>query len=406
MLKNQMLVEPGISIYRLDRLLKLLSFGSFIIFFQAYMLGPLIPELSRDLNSSPLLIGSTISAYLIPYGVMSLFYGIFSDYFGRKRIVLFALLSFSVLSVASGFVQNGLQLVILRALTGATASGFVPLSLILIGVLFPYERLGGAMSLIFASMAGGMAFGSTIGVILSPIIGWRILFLISGLVALFLYQRLSVYGVELDFNSNAVSIKSFPWASTLASYRDLLLSKRGIRTYSYVFLNGIFHSGVFTWLSVYFSEVYGIGAYGIGLALLGYGLPGFFFAPVIGKMADKYGKHIFIPLGFSIAAFSSLVLAIQPPIVISVIAVTALSLGYDMSQPLLAAIVTNLRGNESRGKAMGLNVFILFIGFGLGSYLFGEFIGLGLRNAYLYFGCVQMLASLFAVFLYRNEAPS
>lgn len=56
-------------------------------------------------------------------------------------------------------------------------------------------------------------------------------------------------------------------------------------------------------------------------------------------------------------------------------AVALLSLGYDLTQPLLAGIVTQLPG--SRGQAMGFNVFTLFIGFGRGSLLFQELLRLG-----------------------------
>ena len=60
----------------------------------------------------------------------------------------------------------------------------------------------------------------------------------------------------------------------LAGYRSLLGTQRGFRTYAFVLWNGIFHSGVFTWLGLYFAQRYGLGEVGIGLAILGYGIPG------------------------------------------------------------------------------------------------------------------------------------
>src|SRR3546814_17674420 len=73
-------------------------------------------------------------------------------------------------------------------------------------------------------------------------------------------------------------------------YRDLIGTPRGQRTYGYVFVNSIFHSGVFTWLGVYFEQRYGLGPVGIGVALLGYGIPGFLFGPLIGRSADRWGR--------------------------------------------------------------------------------------------------------------------
>jgi len=90
------------------------------------------------------------------------------------------------------------------------------------------------------------------------------------------------------------------------------------------------------------------------------------------------------------------------PLVGAALAVTALSLGYDMTQPLLAGIVTHLGGRERGGQAMGLNVFALFTGFGVGSLLFGETLRLGFSAALGIFGGVQLLAALTAFF--RSES--
>jgi predicted MFS family arabinose efflux permease len=54
---------------RLERLLKVLSAATFLIFFQAYMVAPLIPRLSAVFGISPQQIGLIVPAYLIPYGV-------------------------------------------------------------------------------------------------------------------------------------------------------------------------------------------------------------------------------------------------------------------------------------------------------------------------------------------------
>jgi hypothetical protein len=60
------------------------------------------------------------------------------------------------------------------------------------------------------------------------------------------------------------------------------------------------------------------------------------------------------------AAATALVL--NPPT--RLLPAVALSLGYDMTQPLFGGIITALGGKRA-GQAMGLNVFTLFVGFGL-----------------------------------------
>src|SRR5258708_9952187 len=74
---------------RRERLLKVLSAATFLIFFQAYMVAPLIPRLSAVFGISAQQIGLIVPAYLIPYGVSTLVYGVLSDRL-RRRPLMFA----------------------------------------------------------------------------------------------------------------------------------------------------------------------------------------------------------------------------------------------------------------------------------------------------------------------------
>ena len=156
---------------------------------------------------------------------------------------------------------------------------------------------------------------------------------------------------------------------------------------------------MFTWLGLYFAERYQLGDAGIGLALLGYGIPGFLLGPTIGRAADRWGRRWLIPAGLALAAGG---LALDVPLGIAVLAVTILSLGYDMTQPLLAGIVTAIGGPRG-GQAMGLNVFALFTGFGLGSLLFAAALPLGLGAALGLFGALQLVIAFVAIPLFANE---
>jgi hypothetical protein len=109
-----------------------------------------------------------------------------------------------------------------------------------------------------------------------------------------------------------------------------------------------------------------------------------------------------VPAGLGIAAIAVAVLMFDVPLLVAALAVTLLSLGYDMTQPLLAGIVTAL-GGQRGGQAMGLNVFALFTGFGMGSLLFGEALRFGFTTALAIFDAVQVVATLAAIPLFRSE---
>jgi len=99
------------------------------------------------------------------------------------------------------------------------ASGIVPLALALMGGLFLYEQRGRPLGWLFGAMAGGMAFGSTVGVILEPFVGWRMLFIAVALAGGLILCLLLPYGSLLD---GAPTRSRLSVAEMLAGYRSLL----------------------------------------------------------------------------------------------------------------------------------------------------------------------------------------
>ena len=166
----------------------------------------------------------------------------------------------------------------------------------------------------------------------------------------------------------------------------------------------MFHSGVFTWLGVYFERRYHVGPVGVGLALLGYGVPGFLFGPLIGRAADRWGRARLLPIGLGLGTLAVALLILGFPKILAPVIAMLLSLGYDMTQPLFAGIVTSL-GGKRPGQAMGLNVFTLFIGFGLGSLVFGEVLRLGFTAALSTFALVEFTLAALSLALFHSEIP-
>ena len=385
-----------------ERLLRMLAAATFIIFFQAYMVAPIIPALATAFATSDQTVGLIVPAYLIPYGIATLVYGLLADRLGIHRLMFASLAAFAALTALTATATSIEQIALWRVLTGLGASGVVPLGLALVGRLFPYEQRGRPLGWLFGAMAGGMAFGSPLGAMLVPFIGWKGLFLVvgaagGGLLLLFLPYRRII--------AAAVSPVTGTLGDLFRGYKDLLGTPRGLRTYGFVFVNSMFHSGIFTWLGVYFERRYGVGPVGIGLALLGYGVPGFLFGPIIGRAADRWGRGRLLPIGLGLSAVAAAVLLLGFPMILAPVVAMVLSLGYDMTQPLFAGIVTSL-GGKRPGQAMGLNVFMLFVGFGLGSLVFGEILRFGFEAAFGLFTAVELSLALLSLRLFRSEVPA
>ena len=402
MIKVSQTMPGAIGDHQRERLLKMMAVATFIIFFQAYMVAPIIPALSSTFGTSVETVGLIVPAYLIPYGIATLAYGLLADRLGIHRVMFTSLAVFAALTMLTATAHSIEQLALWRMATGFGASGVVPLALALIGRLYPYEQRGRPLGWLFGAMAGGMAFGSPLGAMIVPFIGWQGLFVVVGAAGAVLLLILLPYRAVI---AAAVQPVTGTLQDLFRGYKDLLGTPRGQRTYGYVLVNSIFHSGVFTWLGVYFERRYGLGPVGIGLALLGYGVPGFLFGPLIGRVADRWGRARLLPIGLILSALAAAALLLGFPVVLAPVVAMVLSLGYDMTQPLFAGIVTSLGGKRA-GQAMGLNVFTLFVGFGLGSLIFGELLRFGFGVAFGLFAAVELTIALLSFALFRSEAAS
>lgn len=383
-----------------DRLFALLAIAAGLVFLQGYMIAPLIPRLAEVFGVSAQEIGFIVPAYMLSYAVAALFYGILSDRFGRWPVIRVSMIMFIACTALTTTAQTAGQMSFWRLLTGLGASGVIPLTFALIGDLFPYNRRGAKLGLVFAAMEGGMAAGSAGGAILEPFVGWRALFWGTATAAALVLWRLRRYGALFD-EPKVTKLPSV--AMIFAGYRTVLASFRGLRTYAYVLWNGVYHSGVYTWLGFYMVQRYDMDALSIGLTILGYGIPGLIFSPLIGKAVDRWGRRWLIPPGLAMAALAGLTMIPYIPPLGTTTAILVLSLGYDLTQPLFVGIVTDLGDGKNLGQTMGLKVFALFTGFGLGSLLFGEALRWGFAPALGIFAGLQLVAAIAAVPLFWPE---
>src|SRR5665213_2617304 len=234
-----------LQIRKREYLLRLLSAATFIIFFQLYMVAPLIPSLSSFFKVSEQAVGLIVPAFLIPYGIFTLFYGLLADKAGTKLIILVSFFLFAIFTALTVFSQSIPQLIVWRLLTGIGASGVIPISLAWIGQTYTYQERGRPIGFIFGSVAGGGAFGASAGVFLESFIGCKMLFLSVGLLAFLIW--IIVYLAYQKMQTPTVAKQGLTFSKVFNGYKELLALKRGRDAYTFVLLNGIFNAGVYTW---------------------------------------------------------------------------------------------------------------------------------------------------------------
>jgi predicted MFS family arabinose efflux permease len=370
--------------------------AAFLIFAQAFMIAPILPRLAQVFGTGVGLIGLAVPAYLVPYGMTSLVWGPLADRAGRRPVIIACLAAFTGLTLATATATSAPAFILWRLGAGLAAGGIIPIGVALIGDVVPYQRRGHALGWLFGGMAGGMAVGSTAGALAEPVIGWPSLFVIVAVAAAF---ATAVVATTVPASKSTAGTQAL--RVIVRGYLDLLHSRRARSSNYSVGFNAVLHTVIYTWLGLYLHQRFGLGPIGIGLGLLGYGIPGFVLGPVIGGLADRLGRARLIPAGLALGSLAAFGLATPAPLVAVAGLVTVLSLGYDLTQPLLAGIVTDLPGQH--GQAVALMAVTLFAGFGLGSLLFQGALHYGFTVALTVFGASALAAAAAAVPTFAGE---
>ncbi|KAI2635457.1 MFS general substrate transporter [Xylaria nigripes] len=137
-----------------------------ILALDATILPPALPKLAKVLNGTAVETFWAGSAYLLANAVFVPFLGAISDLVGRRTVLLFALLMFTVGTIICTLAGNFSILLVGRALQGVGGGGIYTLSYIVVSDIIPLRQRPKYLSIIMA----GWAFGSVVG----PIAGGAI----------------------------------------------------------------------------------------------------------------------------------------------------------------------------------------------------------------------------------------
>src|SRR5258706_2908750 len=146
----------------------LAALGPFSI--DAYL--PAFGGIQASLGATRLEIQQTLSGYLFAFGLMFLFHGALSDSFGRRPVILVALVVYTIASVGAALAGNVHSLILWRVLQGLSVGAGMVVGRAMIRDLFGQEDAQRLMSLVtlFFGLAPAVA----------PVIGGWVFFGVGG----------------------------------------------------------------------------------------------------------------------------------------------------------------------------------------------------------------------------------
>ncbi|ROW03115.1 hypothetical protein VMCG_05822 [Cytospora schulzeri] len=140
-----------------------------------------------------------VTAYLLTYTGFLTIYAKFSDIFGRKTMLLFALAVFTLFSGLCGASNSIVQLIILRAFQGVGASGIYSMIIVIAPELVPPGRFAKYMAIVSTVFIIASVLGPVLGGVINSHSTWRWVFLLKWVAS---YLRIAFSAVAKPVNAS------------------------------------------------------------------------------------------------------------------------------------------------------------------------------------------------------------
>lgn len=169
---------------------------SFDVMLYALVLAALIQDPTLQLSTT--VAGQLGAITLLAAAVGGVAFGVIADRIGRKRALMAAVLIYSIFTAACGLAQTVAQLAVFRILLGFGMGGEWATGVALVSETFPARHRGKALAFVQSAWAIGYGLAAVVNLIVMPIWGWRGVFFVGVLPALFtLWIRRKVEEPEL-----------------------------------------------------------------------------------------------------------------------------------------------------------------------------------------------------------------
>ena len=368
----------------------ILGLAGFVVMADNWVVSPILPAISKDLNIEVTRAGLLISAYMIPFGLFQLVFGPLADRYGKRQVINTSLVFFTIATALTATGVGLTDLAVYRALTGIFAAAVMPISMALIGDIFPMQErqsaIGTLMGIAFLGQGLSMAIGGSVAYFLN----WRGVFFGYTLLALIPMLLLFTVGKEIP------SVKN-PDSKYFKPYAALIKNPVCLRTYLVVLMEGIFLLGSFSYLGGYIAKTYHYNYMTIGFIMTSFGIAAIIGGRISGKLSARIGRKSVLLLGLASASSGDILIYLVGDVLgVLIFSVVLLGLGFMLAHSTLLTYATEFAA-KARGAAMSLVAFCFMGGGGIGTAVGGRLIALtGYDKFYIIYGSALFVLVLLA----------
>jgi predicted MFS family arabinose efflux permease len=366
-------------------LLWLLALTQFTIIMDFMVMMPLGPQIMRAFVIGPALFATAVSAYAWCSGLSSLFAATYIDRFDRRTLLLTVYALFALSNLGCAAAPTFHWLLIARAFAGLTGGILGSIVLTIVSDVIPPARRGAATGTVMTSFSLAAIAGVPAGIMLGAKFGWSSPFyLLVGLS--FLIWSAGVWLVPSI--KMHLAKQSVPLSQVLPNLFALLREPRHIRAYALTFCMMISHMLVIPFISPILVANYGIIPKQIAWIYMAGGAATFFTSRIVGRMADRYGKHRVFRILVAFSMLPVLFITHLPSLpLLAVVAFFPIFMVAMSGRMIpMQALMTTVPEPERRGAFLSINSAIQSLGTGCGAWFGGLLLSTSVDGQIVGFG--------------------
>ena len=353
---------------------------------------PAFPKIVQELGISPQAVGSLIVVFTLPGVLLTAVLGVLADQFGRKKVLVPALILFAVAGGACALARDFNVLLLLRFLQGVGAAGLGSINVTIIGDLYSGRERTAAMGCNSSVLSIGTASYPAIGGALATF-GWYYPFALP-LVAI-------PVGLAVLFSLHN------PEPKEPQRFKEYLTDARKIVATRQV--AGLFAVSVITFIILYGSyltffplligDSFSVSPFIIGLVMSVSSIATGLTSSQLGRIARLSSERGLIGVACILYAVALVSIPLVPSLWLFLIPTIILGVAMGISLPSLMALLADLAPMQQRGAVMSLNGMVLRLGQTLGPLIMGAVIVVWGMGGVFYVGAGFAMVMLAVVVL-------
>lgn len=364
-----------------------MTLAAFLFNTSEFMPIGLLTNIAETFSLSESQAGIMITAYSWAVMILSLPLMIAVSRFSYKPVLLITLGVFATGQILSGIAPNFPVLIIARLVVAGAHAIFWSVASVLAVKLVDEDHRDFAMSMIVTGTSVAMIFGLPLGRIVGLSLGWRMTFILVGIVAVMILLFQSAVFPKLD--------KPEPF--TLTQLPLLLKNRSLLSVYVVSFLFATAYYTAYSYIEPFMSSVARLSNSWITLSLSLFGVAGIFGSFLFSRFYARNRIHFVRLMTMNIA----IVLVLLKPSTVTLITLLAICAFWGLTSTAFNVSCQSeviLYAENAGTVAMSIFSGIFNLGIGMGSFIGGQTVNLAGIGSVGYVGAViGLIAGIYCI---------